>query len=56
MSIIRGLDNGGKGPDTTYLKAVVEETLKGKNSWTFGFYTVVIYLAEVYDIPIKSAG
>ena len=52
MSIIKGLDNGGKGPDTTYLKAVVKETLEGKNSWTFGFYTVVLYLAEVYDIPI----
>ncbi|GEM_PF-1190400 len=56
MSIIRGLDNNGKGPDSAYLKAVIKEILEGKNSWSFGFYTVVIYLAAAYDIVMESEG
>lgn len=49
-SIISGLDNGGRGPDPTYLKSVVRETLEGEEIWPFGFYTVLLYLAEMYDI------
>ncbi|MCP4105659.1 MAG: hypothetical protein GY749_09000 [Desulfobacteraceae bacterium] len=36
MSIIKGLDNSGKGPDPTYLKAVIKENLKEEKTWPFG--------------------
>ncbi|MCP4697360.1 MAG: hypothetical protein GY862_10985 [Gammaproteobacteria bacterium] len=51
-SIIKGLDNGGNGPEPTYLKEFMGITLEGKNEWPFGFYTVLLFLAEMYDIQI----
>ncbi len=50
--IRKGLYNSGKGPDPTYLKMIVGKTLDGKKEWPFGFYTVLFFLAETYDIPI----
>ncbi len=38
--------------DPTYLKAVIKENLKEEKTWPFGFHTVLVYLAETYDIPI----
>jgi uncharacterized protein (TIGR02646 family) len=51
-SIINALDPIGKGPDPTYLKALVKEMLEGKDNWPHGFYTLLLYLAEDYDIVI----
>ncbi|WP_446008498.1 retron system putative HNH endonuclease [Candidatus Electrothrix sp.] len=51
-SIIKALDNGGNGPEPDYLQTVVAGILNRKSNWPFGFPTVVLFIAAMYDIAI----
>lgn len=51
-SIMLALDNGGNGPDAAYLQTVVAGILNRENDWPFGFPTVVLFIAAMYEIPI----
>ena len=53
-SIILALDNRGNGPEAAYLQAVVTGILNRKNDWPFGFPTVVLFIAAMYEIPITQ--
>jgi hypothetical protein len=46
------LENNGTGPEPIYLIGIIESILEKKNEWTHGFYTLLLFLAETYDIPI----
>jgi uncharacterized protein (TIGR02646 family) len=50
-SIIMALDNGGNGPEPDYLQAVAKGILTRESGWPFGFYTILFFLAEMYEIP-----
>ena len=47
-SIIMGLENVGEA----YLERVMKNTLEGEKEWPFGFFTVLFYVAESWDISI----
>jgi len=35
-----------------YLKRLMSKTLEGEKEWPFGFFTVLFYVAESWDISI----
>lgn len=51
-SIIIMMDNHGNGPEPNYLQTVTAGILQREKAWPFGFYTVLLFLAELYEIPI----
>ncbi|MCI5209550.1 MAG: TIGR02646 family protein [Candidatus Electrothrix sp. ATG2] len=53
-NIILALDNGENGPEPNYLQTVAAGILKRERAWPFGFYTVLLFLAELYEIPIPQ--
>ena len=50
-NILKILDNNGYGSDPKDLKKIIQDTLEQEKAWPFGFYTVLIFLAEKYKIP-----
>ncbi|MCI5142008.1 MAG: hypothetical protein D3909_09860, partial [Candidatus Electrothrix sp. ATG1] len=53
-NIILALDNGKNDPEPSYLQTVAAGILKREGAWPFGFYTVLLFLAELYEIPIPQ--
>ncbi|MCW5202462.1 TIGR02646 family protein [Desulfobulbus sp. US4] len=53
-SIIMVLDNGGNGLEAVYLKTIAKGILNREKVWPDGFYTVLLFLAELYEIPLPQ--
>ncbi|CAK8713651.1 hypothetical protein KKHLCK_02705 [Candidatus Electrothrix laxa] len=53
-NIMLALDDGENGPESNYLQTVATGILKREGAWPFGFYTVLLFLAELYEIPIPQ--
>ena len=53
-NIMLALDDGENGPEPSYLQTVAAGILKRERAWPFGFYTVLLFLAELYEIPIPQ--
>jgi uncharacterized protein (TIGR02646 family) len=49
-SIICAIEStGSSGPDLNYLTQMIEEQKKGRDSWPFGFYTLLLFVRQLYS-------